>query len=129
MTPSLAYDLKLDEITSDLDRCLGRIREQQDKHPSSYLPDACGEVALPEPTLVLVDSGDALNEMLVSMAGALKSSDAAADLSVDLEGFHLGCDGSISLVQIFVHDTNVVYLVHVAVLGAAAFSTPVLADS
>ena len=37
MTPDLAQDLKLDEISSDLARCLGRISEQQDKHPSTYL--------------------------------------------------------------------------------------------
>jgi hypothetical protein len=122
MTPTLALDLKLDEVYSDLDRCLRRIRDQEDKRPSSYLPGACDEVALPEPTPIVVDSRDALVEMLVSMAEALKTRDAAADLSVDLEGHRLGKDGDISLVQI-VHASNTVYLVHVAVLGAAAFST------
>jgi hypothetical protein len=67
--------------------------------------------------------------MLISMAGALDAPNAAADLSIDLEGYHLSRHGTISLVQIFVHATNVVYLVHVAVLGAAAFSTPVAAAS
>jgi len=129
MTPTLAQDLKLDEISSDLARCLGRISEQQDKHPSAYLPGDSGEVALPEPTIVMVDTRDALVEMLTSMAGALETPDAAAHLSVDLEGYHLGKDGTISLVQIFLHATNVVYLVHVAVLGAATFSTPVNAVS
>jgi hypothetical protein len=67
--------------------------------------------------------------MLISMAGALDTPNAAADLSVDLEGYHLSRHGTISLVQIFVHATNVVYLVHVAVLDAAAFSTPVTVPS
>lgn len=129
MTPTLAKDLKLDEISAGLEGCLGRIREQQDKHPSTYLPGACGEGALPEPTSVMVDSRGALTDILVSMAGALDSSNAAADLSVDLEGYHLSRAGTISLLQIFVHASNVVYLVHVAVLGAAAFSTPVTATS
>jgi hypothetical protein len=123
MTPTLALDLKLDEVYSDLDRCLRRIRDQEIKRPSSYLPGACEEVALPEPTPVVVDSRDALVEMLVSMAEALKTRDAAADLSVDLEGHRLGKDGDISLVQIFVHASNTVYLIHVAVLGAATFTT------
>ena len=129
MTPTLAKDLKLDEISADLARCLHIIDEQQDKHPSTYLPGACGEAALPEPALVMVDSRGALEEMLVSMAGALDTPNAAADLSVDVEGWHLSRQGTISLVQIFVHATNVVYLVHVAVLGAAAFSMPVAAVS
>lgn len=129
MTPTLAQDLKLDEMSSDLARCLGRIREQQDKHPSTYLPGACGEVALPEPSITMVNSRGSLKDMLVSMASALKTANAAADISVDLEGYQLGKDGTISLAQIFVHATNVVYLVHVAVLGAAAFSTPVAAVS
>ncbi|GAB7325052.1 hypothetical protein MBLNU13_g09148t2 [Cladosporium sp. NU13] len=130
MTPTLAQDLKLDEISSDLVRCLGRIREQQDKHPSTFLPGACGEVALPEPTPVMVDSREALVNMLASMASALETPNAAADLSVDLlEGYHLRKDSTTSPVQIFVHATNAVYLVHVAVLGAAAFSTPVTAVS
>jgi exonuclease 3'-5' domain-containing protein 1 len=129
MTPTLAKDLKLDEISAGLDGCLARIREQQNKHPSTYLPGACDEVALPDPTPVMVDSRGALTDMLVSMAGALDTPNAAADLSVDLEGYHLSRHGTISLVQIFVHATNVVYLVHVAVLKAAAFSTPVAATS
>jgi hypothetical protein len=129
MSPTLAQDLKLDEISSGLDSCQARIREQQDKHPSTYLPGTSGEVALPEPTLVVVDSREALADMLVSMADALETPNAAADLSVDLEGYHLGRDGAISLVQIFVHANNVIYLIHIAVLGAAAFSTPVSATS
>ena len=124
MSPTLAQDLKLDEISSNFESCQARIREQQDKHPSTYMPGTCGQVALPEPTPVMVDSREALAAMLVSMADALETPNAAADLSVDLEGYHLGRDGTISLVQIFVHATNVVYLVHVAVLGAAAFSRP-----
>lgn len=129
MTPSLAEDLNLDEISADLASCLSRISEQQDKHPSTYPPGACGEVALPDPTPIVVDSQEALTDMLVSMGGALDTPNAAADLSVDLEGYHLSREGTISLVQIFVNATNVVYLVHVAVLGAAAFSTPVDATS
>jgi hypothetical protein len=123
MAPTLALDLKLDEVSRDLDRCFSRIRDQQDKCPSSYLPGACEEVALPEPTVVVVDSRDALVEMLVSMAEALKTRDAAADPSVYLEGLRLREGTDISLVQIFVHASNIVYLVHVAVLGAASFST------
>jgi hypothetical protein len=72
----------------------------------------------------MVDPQEALVDLLILMAGAFETTNAAADLSVDLEGYRLGRDGTISLVQIFVHATNVVYLVHVAVLGAAAFSTP-----
>ena len=86
-------------------------------------------VAPPELTIVMVGTRDALADMLVSMAGALETPNAAAHLSVDFEGYHLGKDGAISLVRIFVHASNVVYLVHVAVLGAAAFSTPVAAAS
>jgi hypothetical protein len=123
MALTLALDLKLDEVSSDLDRCLRRIRDQEDKRPTSYLPGACEEVALPEPTPVVVDLREALVGMLISMAEALKTRDATADLSVDLEGHHLAKDGDISLVQIFVHASNTVYIVHVAVLGAAAFST------
>lgn len=89
MTPTLAQDLKLDEMSSDLARCLDRICEQQDKHPSTYLPGACGEVALPEPTFTMVDSPRALKDMLVSMASAFETSNAAAVISVDLEGYHL----------------------------------------
>jgi exonuclease 3'-5' domain-containing protein 1 len=129
MTPTLAKDLKLDEISAGLDGCLARIREQQDKHPSTYLPGACDEVALPDPMPVMVDFRGALTDMLISMAGALDTPNAAADLSVDLEGYHLSRHGTISMVQIFVHATNVVYLVHVVVLGADAFSTPVAAAS
>lgn len=129
MTPTLAKDLQLDEMSADLARCLSRISEQQDKHPSHYLPRAYGEVALPDPIPVVVDSREALTDMLLSMAGALDTPGGAADLSVDLEGWHLSRQGTISLVQIFVHATNVVYLVHVAVPGAAAFSTPVTATS
>jgi hypothetical protein len=129
MTPTLRKDLGMDELRGAVENCLRIIDEQQDKHPSAYLPGACGEVALPEPTPVMVDSQGALTEMLVSMAGALDTPNAAADLSVDVEGYCLSRHGTISLVQIFVHASNVVYLVHVAVLGEAAFSTPVAADS
>ena len=129
MSPTLRKDLGMDELRGAVENCLRIIDEQQDKHPSAYLPGACGEVALPEPTPVMVDSQGALTEMLVSMAGALDTPNAAADLSVDVERYCLSRHGTISLVQIFVHATNVVYLVHVAVLGAAAFSTPVAAAS
>ena len=129
MTPTLAQDLKLDEMSSDLARCLGRIHEQQDKHPSTYLLGGSGEVALPEPAIVMVDTRDALVDMLVSMRGVLDSPNAAAHLSVDLEGYHLGKEGTIFLVQVFLHATNAVHMVHVAVLGATAFSTPVAATN
>lgn len=124
MTPSSYLDLKMNEAESEFDSCCAVIRDQQDKPLSSYLPRVYGEGILPEPTPVVVDSREAVVEMLVSMAKALQTSNGAADMSVDVEGLHLAINGKISLIQIFVHDINTVYLVHVAVLGDAAFTTP-----
>lgn len=124
MSPSIYLDLRMNEAVSEIDGCCAVIRDQQDKPLSSYLPRVYGEGVLPEPTPVVVDSRKAVSDMLISMAKALKTRNGAVDMSVDVEGLHLARDGKISLIQIFVHDINTVYLVHVAVLGQAAFSTP-----
>lgn len=124
MSPGIFLDLQLDEICKDLESLLQRTREQQDKLPKSYLQNAPGVATLPDPALVFVDNLETLDSMLVSMSEDFNNDLGGRGWSIDLEGYHLSRQGTISLIQIFIPSINIVYLIHIATLGKEAFTTP-----
>jgi len=68
----------------------------------------------------LVDTPEAVSRFLDILSTCRQP---APTLYVDLEGVRLSRHGTISLVQILVPETGIVYLIDVLTLGAKAFST------
>ena len=69
----------------------------------------------------LIDTTAGMTTLLDSLATVPNSPPA---LFLDLEGVNLGRHGTLSIIQLFVHPLNHVYLIDIHVLGSTAFSTP-----
>lgn len=80
--------------------------------------------------LIFSDKTSTMTELIDTPAGVTRVLDKlslylpTSPCYVDLEGIRLSRDGTISLVQIFVQEEGVVYLIDIFTLGAKAFTTP-----
>nr|OQO20401.1 hypothetical protein B0A51_10491 [Rachicladosporium sp. CCFEE 5018] len=130
MTSHLVNDLKLHDMAIDLYEILLLIKNVDTRSPRERMREAMGHhmVDLPLPSATMVDSVAGLEEMLVAIVEGAKRTGDNPDLSVDAEGRELGCDGTISMIQIFVGSLDHAYLVDVATLGAAVFTTTTAID-
>ncbi|OQO12265.1 hypothetical protein B0A48_02906 [Cryoendolithus antarcticus] len=130
MTSHLVNDLKLHDMAVELYEMLLLIKNVDTRSPRERMREAMGHhmVDLPLPSATMVDSIEGLKEMLVAVVEGAKRTGDNPDLSVNAEGRKLGCDGTISMIQIFIGSLDHAYLVDVATLGAAAFTTTTAID-
>lgn len=70
---------------------------------------------------VLVDTLPALSALIDSLKGLPRE---PPSIYIDLEGVNLSRHGTISILQLYIHPTNKVYLIDVLVLKEKCFSTP-----
>lgn len=121
MTPTLKDELGLDAVCVQLDEILSRIDKQETEKPAKKGPIT----PLPDYTPSLVDSKIGVSEMVDAIHSLYSfNRDRDTTIFLDLEGYNLGRDGTLALMQIYVPGTSIVYILDVHNLGAAAFDTP-----
>lgn len=128
--PTLKHDLKLDDSAELLRILLDRI-ERQDM--TKYVKKTGPVTAIPQYKVVHVHDEAGVADMIniIGGVGLSPTQEAAEDgmrghstLYIDQEGWNLGRDGVLQLMQICLPDAGKVWLVHVSELGEATFNTP-----
>ncbi|KAK5123134.1 hypothetical protein LTR85_003332 [Meristemomyces frigidus] len=78
---------------------------------------------LPHYSVVHVDSEELVEKMISKIIDYHHPYAETPTLYVDLEGENLGRNGDVAIMQIFAPKTDTVYILHIHLLGEAAFST------
>ncbi|EME89476.1 uncharacterized protein MYCFIDRAFT_170935 [Pseudocercospora fijiensis CIRAD86] len=125
MHPKLYERLSFGEVTATYNRILAAIAEQRTWRVSEGGSEATGvwrpAVKLSHPKLSVVNGIEMVSDMMDGILAALKVP-APYHLALSLQGKPLGRGGDISIVTVYVPSFDYVYLLDVAVLGAASFN-------
>lgn len=120
MTPTLKEDLGLDEVSRLYEHLSGRIAKQDNQKRVKKT----GPVThLPQYTIVFIEDTDSMQDLINTISKLAQPKDQALVLFMDTEGYSLGRNGTLSIVQIYIRELSTVYIVDVHTLGGLAFTT------
>jgi exonuclease 3'-5' domain-containing protein 1 len=119
--PNLLADLHIDEIRRQLDEIEARALSKDTSKPHRNVNPFD---ILPNPEVAAVDTRAGIAQLVDSIYEAQQVTASCTPLLyMDCEGFGLGRNGSITLLQLYIPMQEMVYIVDVQTLGAETFST------